>query len=212
MKTKFTRNELFTIEELSNRADGKFAKNLNLKVRKDLGLSLPLSEDNGVNNVTRNIAKEVLATKERNEVVLDDKWLNFLARSVKKFLNGNGFTADEALVKLLGSGNAKEFYAKYPTAKYYEELYAAIQTWLTMPVPPTRINVIDFLLSIVVAVLQFIDGRFGKRVLKHEFRICWRVLTYSLVVMFLWTFVITPFFDAWDRAINLINYVIWGTR
>lgn len=212
MKTKFTRNELFAIEELSNRAKGQFAKDINLKVRKGLGLSLPLSEDNGVNNVTRNIAKEVLATKERDEVVLDKKWLNFLARSVKKFLNGNGFTADEALVKLLGSGNAKEFYAKYPTAKYYEELYAAIQTWLTMPVPPTRINVIDFLLSIVVAVLQFIDGRFGKIVLKRKFRICWRVVTYSLVAIFLWTFVITPFFDAWDRVVNLMNYVIWGTR
>lgn len=212
MKTKFTKNELFVIEELSNKVDGQFAKDLNLKVRKSLGLSLPLSEDNSINNVTRNIAKEVLATKERDEVVLDKKWLNFLARSVKKFLNGNGFTADETLVKLLGSGNAKEFYAKYPTAKYYEELYAAIQTWLTMPVPPTRINIIDFLLSIVVAVLQFIDGRFGKRVLKRKFRICWRVVTYSLVMIFLWTFVITPFFDAWGRVIDFMNYVIWGAR
>lgn len=212
MKTKFTKNELFVIEELSNKVDGQFAKDLNLKVRKSLGLSLPLSEDNSINNVTRNIAKEVLATKERDEVVLDKKWLNFLARSVKKFLNGNGFTADETLVKLLGSGNAKEFYAKHPTAKYYEELYAAIQTWLTMPVPPTRINIIDFLLSIVVAVLQFIDGRFGKRVLKRKFRICWRVVTYSLVMIFLWTFVITPFFDAWGRVIDFMNYVIWGAR
>ena len=212
MKAKFSKGELFTIEELTNKADGTFAKDINLKIRKSLGLSLPLSEDKSIKNITRNIARDVMASKGRDEVVLDKKWLNFLARSVKKFLNGNGFTADEALVKLLGSGNAKEFYAKYHTAKYYEELYAAIQTWLTMPVPPTRINVIDFLLSIVVAVLQFIDGKFGKRVLKHEFRICWRVLTYSLVVMFLWTFVITPFFDAWDRAINLINYVIWGTR
>ena len=54
--------------------------------------------------------------------------------------------------------------------------------------------------------------RFGKRVLKRKFRICWRVVTYSLVVMFLWTFVITPFFDAWDRVINLMNCVIWGVR
>lgn len=210
MKTKFTTNELFVIEELSNGVDGQFAKDLNLKVRKGLGLSLPLSKDNGVNNVTRNIAKEVLATKGCDEVVLDKKWLNFLARSVKKFLNGNGFTADEALVKLLGSGNAKEFYAKYPTAKYYEELYAAIQTWLTMPVPPVRINVVDFLLSIAVVVLQFIDGRFGKRVLKPKFRIFWRIVTYSLVVIFLWTFVLTPFLDYWERVVNRMNYVIWG--
>lgn len=211
MKTKFTKNELFAIEELSNKVDSQFAKDINLKVRKSLGLSLPLSEDNSVINVTRNIAKEVLVIKDCDEVVLDKKWLNFLARSVKKFLNGNGFTADEALVKLLGSGNAKEFYAKYPTAKYYEELYAAIQTWITMPVPPTRINVIDFLLSIVVAILQLIDGRFGKRVLKRKFRICWRVVTYSMVIVFLWTFIITPFFEYWDKVIDFMNYVIWGT-
>ena len=211
MKTKFTKNELFAIEELSNKVDSQFAKDINLKVRKSLGLSLPLSEDNGVINVTRNIAKEVLTTKDCDEVVLDKKWLNFLARSVKKFLNGNGFTADEALVKLLGSGNAKEFYAKYPTAKYYDELHAAIQTWITMPVPPTRINVIDFLLSIVVAILQFIDGRFGKRVLKRKFRICWRVVTYSMVIVFLWTFIITSLFEYWGRVIDFMNYVIWGT-
>lgn len=212
MKTKFTRNELFAIEELSNKVEDKFAKELNLKVRRGLGLSLPLSEDNGVNNVTRNITKEVLATKKRDEVVLDKKWLNFLARSVKKFLNGNGFTADEALVKLLGSGNAKEFYAKYPTAKYYEELYAAIQTWLKMPIPPARINVFDLLFSIIVGALQFIDGRFGKRVLKRKFRIFWRFITYSLVMVFLWTFIITPLFDAWDEVVNFMNCVIWGTR
>lgn len=210
MKTKFTRNELFTIEELSNRAEGQFAKDLNLKVRKGLGLSLPLSEDNGVNNVTRNIAKEVLATKERDEVVLDKKWLNFLARSVKKFLNGNGFTADEALVKLLGSGNAKEFYAKYPTAKYYEELYAAIQTWLTMPVPPARIDVVDLLLSIVVGALQFIDGRFGKRVLKPKFRLIWRIVTYSVMAMLLWKFIVFPLFEAWERMVSFVNYIAWG--
>lgn len=210
MKTKFTRNELFTIEELSNRAEGQFAKDLNLKVRKGLGLSLPLSEDNGVNNVTRNIAKEVLATKERDEVVLDKKWLNFLARSVKKFLNGNGFTADEALVKLLGSGNAKEFYAKYPTAKYYEELYAAIQTWLTMPVPPARIDVVDLLLSIVVGALQFIDGRFGKRVLKPKFRMIWRIVTYSVMAMLLWKFIVFPLFEAWERMVSFVNYIAWG--
>lgn len=194
MKATFSKGELFIIEELTkNVENSRLTKELNLKVRKNLGLSVPLSEDKSIENITRNIAREVMATEGRDEVVLNKKWLNFLARSVKKFLNGNDFTADEALVKLLGSGNAKEFYTKYPTAKYYKELYAAIRTWLTMPVPPARINVIDFLLSIVVAVLQFIDGRFGKRVLKRKFRIYWRVVTYSLVVIFLWTFVIKPF-------------------
>lgn len=212
MKTKFTKDELFMIEKLSNKSGEQFAKTLNLKVRKNLGLSLPLSEDDSINNITRNITKEVLATKNRDEVVLDKKWLNFLANKVKKFLNGNYFTADETLVKLLGSGNAKEFYTKYPTAKHYEELYAAIQTWLVMPVPPERINVLDFLFSVVVTVLHFIDGRFGKKVLKRKFRLYWRIVTYSISFIFLWILVINPFLDAWIELVNFLNHIIWGTR
>ena len=212
MKTKFTKDELFMIEKLSNKSGEQFMKNLNLKVRKNLGLSLPLSEDDSINNITRNITKEVLATKNRDEVVLDKKWLNFLANKVKKFLNGNRFTADETLVKLLGSGNAKEFYAKYPTAKHYEELYAAVQTWLVMPVPPERINVLDFLLSVVITILHFIDGRFGKKVLKRKFRLYWRIVTYSMSFIFLWILVINPFLDAWIELVNFLNHVIWGTR
>ena len=158
MKATFSKGELFAIEKLmKNIENSQLAKELNFKVRKSLGLSVPLAEDKSIKNITRNSAREVMSSKDRDEVVLDKKWLNFLARHVKKFLRGNGLTADETLIRLLGSGNAKEFYGKYPTAKYYEELYAAIQTWLTQPVPPTRVDVFDLLLSIVVGALQFID-------------------------------------------------------
>lgn len=211
MKATFSKGELFTIEELSkNVENSQLAKELNIKVRKSLGLSVPLSEDNSIKNITRNIAREVMMSKERDEVVLDKKWLNFLARSVKKFLHGNGFTADETLIRLLGSGNAKEFYAKYPTAKHYEELYAAIQTWLSMPVPPARIDVVDLLFSIVVGALQFIDGRFGKRVLKPKFRLIWRIVTYSVTAVLLWKFILSPFFATWERMVSFVNYVAWG--
>lgn len=211
MKAKFSKGELFTIEELTkNVENSQLAKELNLKVRRSLGLSIPLSEDKSIKNITRNIAREVMASKERYEVVLDKKWLNFLARHVKKFLHGNGFTADETLIRLLGSGNAKEFYTKYPTAKYYEELYAAIQTWLTQPIPPARIDIIDLIFSIVLGALQFIDGRFGKIVLKPKFRLWWRIVTYSTVVLLLWKFIVSPFFEAWERVISFVNYVAWG--
>lgn len=209
MKAIFSKCELFTIEELTKNTENSKLKKLNIKVRKNLGLSVPLSEDKSIKNITRNITLEVMMSKKRDEVVLDKKWLNFLARRVKKFLNVNGFTADESLVKLLGSGNAKEFYAKYPTAKYYEELYAAIQTWIVMPEPPARINVTDFLLSVLVTMFQFIDGRFGKIVLKNKFRNYWRVVTYSLVGVFLWKLLIIPLFDSWDKVIDFMNCIIW---
>lgn len=211
MKATFSKSELLAIEKLmKNVENSQLAKELNLKVRKSLGLSVPLSEDKSIKNITRNITREVMLSKERDEVVLDKKWLNFLARSVKKFLHGNGLTVDETLVKLLGSGNAKEFYAKYPTAKYYEELYAAIQTWLTQPVPPTRVDIVDLLLSIVVGALQFIDGRFGKMVLKPKFRLWWRIVTYSVIAILLWKFIVCPLFETWEQTVSYVNYVAWG--
>lgn len=211
MKATFSKSELLAIEKLmKNVENSQLAKELNLKVRKSLGLSVPLSEDKSIKNITRNITREVMLSKERDEVVLDKKWLNFLARHVKKFLRGNGLTADETLIRLLGSGNAKEFYGKYPTAKYYEELYAAIQTWLTQPVPPTRVDVFYLLLSIVVGALQFIDGRFGKMVLKPKFRLWWRIVTYSVIAILLWKFIVCPLFETWEQTVSYVNYVAWG--
>lgn len=210
MKTKFTKEELFAMEMLSFKEEGETAQNLNRKIRKGLGLSLPLTEDGSVVNVTRNILKEVLKTKGKEETAVKGKWLNFVARHVKKFLQGNGFQADETLVKLLGSGNAKEFYAHYPTAKYYEELYAAIQTWLTEPVPPMRINPLDVILSTILVILHFIDGKFGKMVLKPKFRLPWRIVMYSLTIMVLWKLVICPFYEFWDKVVDFANAVIWG--
>lgn len=211
MKATFSNSELFAIEELTkNVENNQLAKELNIKVRKSLGLSVPLSEDKSIKNVTKNIVREVMSSNKRDEVVLSKKWLNFLAHKVKKFLRGNGFTADETLIRLLGSGNAKEFYAKYPTAKYYEELYAAIQTWLTQPVPPTRMSVVDLLFSIVVGALQFIDGRFGKIVLKPKFRLWWRIVTYSVIAILLWKFIVCPLFETWGRMVNCVNYVARG--
>ena len=210
MKTKFTKEELFAIEMLSFKEEGETAQNLNRKIRKGLGLSLPLAEDGSVANVTRNILREVLNAKGKEEIAVNGKWLNFVARHVKKFLQGNGFHADETLVKLLGSGNAKEFYAHYPTAKYYEELCAAIQTWLTEPVPPMRINPLDVVLSTMLIIFRFIDGKFGKMVLKPKFRLPWRIVMYSLTIMVLWKLVICPFYEFWDKVVGFANAVIWG--
>lgn len=210
MKQNFTKSELILIEMMSGIAEGETAKNLNTKIRKRLGLSVSLQEDDSVENITRCIMREVMATKGRTEVVLNKEWLKCLARQVKKFLQGNSFTADESLVKLLGSGNAKEFYAKYPTAKYYDELYALINTWLVSPVPPTRINPLEYVWGVVLTILQAIDGKFGKKVLKPKYRIFWRIVTYSGMIYLGCKFVLFPFFEWWDKVVKLMNYIIWG--
>lgn len=210
MKQEFTNSELTLLEVMSGTADGAPAKKLNAKIRKHLGLSVHLQEDDSVENVTRCIMREVMATKGKDEVAIGERWTKCLACQVKKFLQGNSFTADESLVKLLGSGNAKEFYAQYPTAKYYDELHALIDTWWVSPMPPKRITVLEYIWGIVLMIFHAIDGRFGKKVLKPKYRIFWRLITYSMVICLGCKFILFPLFGWWDKVVNFMNCIIWG--
>ena len=59
-------------------------------------------------------------------------------------------------------------------------------------------------------VLKAIDGRFGNKVLKTQYRVYWRLLTYGTLFILLFRFVMVPFFNWWDGVVRLLNYVIWG--
>lgn len=59
-------------------------------------------------------------------------------------------------------------------------------------------------------VLKAIDGHFGNKVLKPQYRVYWRLLTYGTLFILFFRFVMVPFFNWWDGVVRLLNYVIWG--
>lgn len=59
-------------------------------------------------------------------------------------------------------------------------------------------------------LLQVIDGRFGNRVLKQQYRKWWRLFTYGTIFTLFVRFIMFPFFEWWDGVVDFLNYVIWG--
>lgn len=59
-------------------------------------------------------------------------------------------------------------------------------------------------------ILQAIDGRFGKRVLKPQYRFWWRLFNYGILFILFVKFIMFPFIDWWSKIINSLNYAIWG--
>lgn len=59
-------------------------------------------------------------------------------------------------------------------------------------------------------VLKAIDGRFGNKVLKPQYRVYCRLFTYGTLFILFFRFVMVPFFNWWDGVVRLLNYVIWG--
>lgn len=65
-------------------------------------------------------------------------------------------------------------------------------------------------MSGLITALEFVDGRFGRKVLKRPYRRVWRVMTYGSLFLLIWNFVIVPLFRWWDGVVRFLNYVIWG--
>lgn len=59
-------------------------------------------------------------------------------------------------------------------------------------------------------ILYAIDGRFGKKVLKPQYRVWWRLFTYGTLFMLFVRFVLFPFFQWWNGIVSLLNHIIWG--
>lgn len=62
----------------------------------------------------------------------------------------------------------------------------------------------------LVIFLDFMNGRFGKYELVDSIRWVWKIITWVSLVVLVFRFIIFPFFDLWDKAIRVINYIIWG--
>lgn len=54
------------------------------------------------------------------------------------------------------------------------------------------------------------NGKFGKWVLKPQYRRVWRWLTWGTFVILLFVFVFKPLMDWWDGVVNYLNYWRWG--
>lgn len=59
-------------------------------------------------------------------------------------------------------------------------------------------------------VLKAIDGHFGNKVLKPQYRVYWRLFTYGTLFILFLRFVMVPLLNCWDGVVRLLNYVIWG--
>lgn len=63
---------------------------------------------------------------------------------------------------------------------------------------------------IMKSIINFIDGRFGKRVLKPKYRTIWQFITYGTIVVIIFWFVLCPFFDYCCKIADALNYMICG--
>lgn len=59
-------------------------------------------------------------------------------------------------------------------------------------------------------ILCAIDGRFGKKVLKDQYRSWWRLMTYGTLAILFIRFVMFPILNWWQGVVDFLNYVIWG--
>ena len=59
-------------------------------------------------------------------------------------------------------------------------------------------------------ILHAIDGRFGRRVLKEQYRGYWRLMTYGTLSILFIRFVMFPILEWWQDVVDFLNYVIWG--
>lgn len=65
-------------------------------------------------------------------------------------------------------------------------------------------------LDVIDIILWGLDGKFGRRVLKPKYRRIWRCITWGSLAVFTFIYVIIPILNAWQRLVDIINYVRWG--
>lgn len=228
MKTNLTMKDLMVVEEVLKSVHGasKDYDCLTLKVRKELGESLPISEDNSITNITKRLGYYVAQSfgMDGDQVHMGKDWIRFVGRRVVLFVDSYPNKVDENLVKEIAIGNAKDFIDAHRKdlteegTKAYQELYAALQTWITAKngegVPSKKagciVNVLTLVVLALIVFVGFLNGRFGKRKLVKPLIYLWRVFWWGLFIWAVFEFVAVPFFAWWDRVVAGLNYLVWG--
>lgn len=209
MKARLTKHDLIVISKAFNNYgdESRAVIAVDNKIRKELGLSVPVTDDMSLENFTKRIVFYAID----NEVSLSGKWLKLLVKRVKNIMNRDSLIPSERLAKALGGGKSNDLERLGVSDKSYDELKDGVNAYISGVFPESeKKNVKDTVLGIIVAIFNFIDGRFGNRVLKPKIRVVWRFLTYGTIAVLFFLYVMCPFFRWWDKVISLLNYVIWG--
>ncbi len=72
------------------------------------------------------------------------------------------------------------------------------------------LKIVDSILSYVMVVINFLNGKFGRYRLNQPYRKVWKIITWTTVSVLAWVYVICPFFSWWQGIVDFLNYVIWG--
>ena len=70
--------------------------------------------------------------------------------------------------------------------------------------------VIENVLIAMYHSYRFLNGRFGKKVLRKPYKQIWQIIAWSLFIYFFTTKIMFPIIEWWQRIVDCMNYVIWG--
>lgn len=70
--------------------------------------------------------------------------------------------------------------------------------------------VIENVLITMYHSYRFLNGRFGKKVLRQPYKQIWQIVAWSLFVYFFTTKIMFPIIERWQSIVDCINHVIWG--
>lgn len=70
--------------------------------------------------------------------------------------------------------------------------------------------VIENVLAALYHLYRFLNGRFGKRVLRQPYKKIWQVVMWNLFIYLFSTKVVFPILEWWQGVVNYMNYVVWG--
>ena len=70
--------------------------------------------------------------------------------------------------------------------------------------------VLEYILMAMYRTYQFLNGRFGRKVLKQPYRRVWRIVMWSAFIYLFTTQVMFRIIEWWQPIVDKMNYVIWG--
>lgn len=204
-----TKSELSVLAGITENSSNQ--QSVTNKALQALGYSISTEYD----KTSENFAKRIIAyigtnnSDNINETELIGKWLKMLAKRVNTFLKENGLEPNEGLAISLATHTAKEFKELNPNYKAVGQLYRGIKAVINKEYPEED-TLKGKVINALITILYAIDGRFGKRALKPEYRTWWRVATYGTLIVIFFIYIFIPFMDWWQGVVDYINYVRWG--